>query len=120
MTNVAACPEDSESARVRQGQVTAPLILGDIRFHQFVRARRRFSWTLAATMLAAYFAFILLIAFAPGVLGTPIVAGHPTTWGIPVGLGMLAFTFALVAIYVHRANTVHDAMLDTIRRKEQS
>nr|WP_241021620.1 DUF485 domain-containing protein [Burkholderia sp. Ac-20353] len=62
----------------------------------------------------------MLIAFAPGVLGTPIVTGHPTTWGIPIGLGMLAFTFALVAIYVHRANAVYDAILDAIRREDQS
>ncbi|WP_346778656.1 DUF485 domain-containing protein [Burkholderia sp. Ac-20353] len=53
-------------------------------------------------------------------LGTPIVTGHPTTWGIPIGLGMLAFTFALVAIYVHRANAVYDAILDAIRREDQS
>jgi uncharacterized membrane protein (DUF485 family) len=71
-------------------------------------------------MLAAYFAFILLIAFAPGVLGTPILAGHPTTWGILVGLGMLVFTFGLVGIYVYRANTVYDAQLDSIRRGERS
>jgi uncharacterized membrane protein (DUF485 family) len=68
-------------------------------------------------MLVAYFAFILLIAFAPALLGTPIVAGHPTTWGIPIGLGMLVFTFALVAIYVRRANTVFDGLLDNIRRE---
>jgi uncharacterized membrane protein (DUF485 family) len=93
-------------------------MLGDVQFHQFVRRRRRFSWTLAASMLVAYFAFILLIAFAPGVLGTPIVAGHPTTWGIPIGLGMLVFTFGLVAIYVYRANTVYDVLLERIRRQE--
>ncbi|WP_232477990.1 DUF485 domain-containing protein [Caballeronia calidae] len=71
-------------------------------------------------MLVAYFSFILLIAFAPGVLGTQIVAGHPTTWGIPVGLGMLAFTFGLVAIYVHRANTVYDVLLERVRRQEHA
>ncbi|HDR9882296.1 TPA: DUF485 domain-containing protein [Burkholderia cenocepacia] len=95
-------------------------MLGDIRFCQLVKSRRRFSWALAGSMLAAYFAFILVIAFAPDVLGTAIIAGHPTTWGIPVGVGMLAFTFALVAIYVHRANTVFDTVLDAIRREEQS
>ncbi|WP_244323095.1 DUF485 domain-containing protein [Paraburkholderia dipogonis] len=36
----------------------------DVQFQQFVSRRRRSSWTLAASMLMVYFAFILLIAFA--------------------------------------------------------
>ncbi|WP_321960573.1 DUF485 domain-containing protein [Paraburkholderia sp. J7] len=119
-TNAAACPNGAQSANLQAGRGTAPPILGNARFHQLVRSRRRFSWTLAACMLVAYFAFILLIAFAPSLLATPIVAGHPTTWGIPIGLGMLAYTFALVAIYVRRANTVFDGLLDSIRREGQS
>ncbi|SAL04431.1 membrane protein [Caballeronia calidae] len=115
MTNVATCAES-----LSPGPVAVSPMLGDVQFHQLVKRRRRFSWTLAASMLVAYFSFILLIAFAPGVLGTQIVAGHPTTWGIPVGLGMLAFTFGLVAIYVHRANTVYDVLLERVRRQEHA
>ncbi len=120
MTNATAYSSAAQPSMPRQGPATPPAILADIRFRQLVQSRRRFSWTLTASMLAAYFAFIFLIALAPGILGTPIVAGHPTTWGIPIGVGMLGFTFALVAIYVHRANTVFDTALDTIRREEQS
>ncbi|PTB19964.1 DUF485 domain-containing protein [Trinickia symbiotica] len=98
----------------------APGVRAEEQFYQFVKTRRTFSWALAAAMLVAYFAFILLIAFAPDVLGTPIVAGHSITWGIPVGLGMLAFTFGLVALYVHRANSTYDSMLDGIRLERQS
>jgi uncharacterized membrane protein (DUF485 family) len=119
MTNAAPCPEGSHSTRIQQESAPASFALADIRFGQLVQSRRTFAWTLAATMLVTYFAFILLIAFSPDLLGVPIVAGHPTTWGIPVGLGMLAFTFALVAIYVLRANAVYDVKLDAIRRKEQ-
>jgi uncharacterized membrane protein (DUF485 family) len=36
------------------------------------------------------------------------------TWGIPVGFGMFVVTFALVAAYVHRANSVHDGLVATI------
>ncbi len=38
-------------------------------------------------MLASYFAFILVIAFDPKLLGSPLSAGSVTTWGIPAGLG---------------------------------
>lgn len=93
---------------------THPL-LDDPRFRALVRARRTFSWTLTILMLAVYFAFILTLAFAPALLGTPIVAGYPTTWGIPVGFGMFVFTFVLVAVYVVRANTVHDRAVNEIR-----
>ena len=93
---------------------THPL-LHDPRFRALVRARRTFSWALTILMLAVYFAFILTLAFAPALLGTPIVAGYPTTWGIPVGFGMFVFTFVLVAVYVVRANTVHDRAVNEIR-----
>ncbi|MGN5476615.1 DUF485 domain-containing protein [Cupriavidus basilensis] len=39
--------------------------------------------------------------------------------GIPIGFGMFAFTFALVALYVHRSNTVYDKMIASIRNGEQ-
>ncbi|RKU01980.1 DUF485 domain-containing protein [Burkholderia sp. Nafp2/4-1b] len=93
---------------------TNPL-LRDARFRHFVIRRRRFAWLLTAVMLALYFAFILSLAFSPAWLGRPIVAGRPTTWGIPVGFGMFAATFALVALYVWRANSVHDALVASIR-----
>ncbi|KWH63648.1 MULTISPECIES: DUF485 domain-containing protein [Burkholderia] len=87
----------------------------DARFRHLVTRRRRFAWSLTAVMLALYFAFILSLAFSPAWLGRPIVAGRPTTWGIPVGFGMFVATFALVALYVWRANAVHDALVASIR-----
>jgi uncharacterized membrane protein (DUF485 family) len=42
------------------------------------------------------------------------------TWGFPVGFGMFVFTFALVAIYVARANGVHDAMVEACATGEKS
>ena len=40
-------------------------------FQELVQKRSRFAMTLSIIMLGLYMAFILLIAFAPGVLGTP-------------------------------------------------
>jgi uncharacterized membrane protein (DUF485 family) len=91
-------------------------LLDDPRFRALVRARRTFSWTLTILMLAVYFAFILTLAFAPALLGRPIVDGYPATWGIPVGFGMFVFTFVLVAVYVARANTAQDRAVNEIRQ----
>ncbi|MCP3724311.1 DUF485 domain-containing protein [Paraburkholderia sp. CNPSo 3272] len=95
-------------------------LIGNPRFAALVKKRRAFSWGLTALMLSAYFAFILSLAFNAKWLGMPITQGEPMTWGFPVGFGMFVFTFALVAIYVARANGVHDAMVEACAKGEKS
>ncbi|MGZ8361807.1 MAG: DUF485 domain-containing protein [Allosphingosinicella sp.] len=82
-------------------------------YRQLVRRRRRLAWTLTAIMCAAYFGYILLIAFDKALLATPI-AGGATTIGIPIGFGLILLGIALTAIYVRIANRDHDALLARI------
>ncbi len=70
---------------------------------------------LAATMAAAYFAYILTIAFHPATLGVPIRDGSVLTWGLVVGAALLSFGFLLTTIYVLVANT----RLDMLSRRLQ-
>ena len=106
-------------AASRHGTADRPIttnpLLDDPRFRALVRSRRTFSWTLTVIMLAVYFTFILTLAFEPALLGRPVTQGYPTTWGIPIGFGMFVFTFALVAVYVVRANTTYDHAVSQIR-----
>ncbi|QIE26537.1 hypothetical protein SBC1_41870 (plasmid) [Caballeronia sp. SBC1] len=106
-------------AASRHGAADQPIkanpLLDDPRFRALVRSRRTFSWTLTVIMLAVYFTFILTLAFEPVLLGRPVTQGYPTTWGIPIGFGMFVFTFALVALYVVRANTTYDRAVSQIR-----
>lgn len=102
---------ESMSASVTAGHQ----VLSDLRFLDLVRRRRTFAWSLTVLMLAIYFAFILTLAFYPKLLGQPVISGEPTTWGIPVGFGMFAVTFALVAVYVYQTNSVHDGIAAAIR-----
>lgn len=95
-------------------------LVGNPRFTALVKTRRAFSWGLSALMLGVYFAFILSLAFNAKWLGMPITQGKPMTWGFPVGFGMFVFTFALVAIYVARANGVHDAMVEACAKGRTS
>jgi uncharacterized membrane protein (DUF485 family) len=79
------------------------------KYQQLVKSRTRFAVILSLIMIAVYFAFILLVAFAPGVLGTPI-GGSVITVGIPVGIFIILFAFALTGVYVARANTEFDRL----------
>jgi uncharacterized membrane protein (DUF485 family) len=91
-------------------------ILDDPRFQALVRSRRVGAWSLTLLMLIVYFSFILTLGFWPSLLGRPIYQGLPCTWGIPIGFGMFAFTFCLVAVYVAYANTTYDRLIGQIKQ----
>ena len=86
-------------------------IRNNVKFHDLVKQRSKLSWTLAVLVLIVYYSFILVIAFAPEMLGVPISENGTATWGIVLGLGVILFTFAVTGIYVHRANTLYDKLL---------
>jgi len=86
---------------------TVEHILNDPKYKELVSKRTRFAWTLSIAMLVVYYGFILVIAFDPGLLGVKLGDGV-TTWGIPVGIGIIVYAFVLTAIYVKRANTEFD------------
>ncbi|WP_374306157.1 DUF485 domain-containing protein [Methylocella sp.] len=79
------------------------------KYQELVRRRSTFGWTLSAIMLAIYFGFILLIAYAPHFLGTPI-GSSVVTIGIPIGVAVILSAFVLVGIYVMRANALYDSL----------
>jgi uncharacterized membrane protein (DUF485 family) len=85
-------------------------------FRELVDKRKHFAWLLSAAMLVIYFGFILVIAFAPKVLGTPIGGGVMTV-GIPVGLFVIVSAFVLTGIYVYRANSEFDPITLQIKEK---
>ena len=96
---------------------------GDVRsiennpkFQELVAARKSLSWSLTVLMIVIYFGFILLVAFDPKFLGTPIGNGV-TTVGIPVGLLVIASAFVLTGIYVRRANSEFDPITRQIMEK---
>lgn len=78
------------------------------KFHQLVARRSRLAWGLSLIIFAVYFSFILLIAFAPEILGQPISSGSLITIGIPVGVFIIVMAFVLTGIYVWKANSVFD------------
>ncbi len=88
-------------------------IARDPRYIKLVRTRARLAWTLSAIVIAAFTAFVLVIALHKPLLATPI-AGHVTSWGIPVGLGLILFSIATIAIFTLRANRRFDPIMAAI------
>jgi uncharacterized membrane protein (DUF485 family) len=79
------------------------------KFQELVAKRRSLGWSLTFLTLVIYFGFILLVAFEPKLLGTPIGNGV-TTLGMPVGLAVIVATFLIVGFYVMRANAIYDVL----------
>jgi uncharacterized membrane protein (DUF485 family) len=80
------------------------------KYRHLVKARSAFAWRLSLVMLVIYFAFILMIAFDPSLLGTPLGESSVTTVGIPVGVAIIFIAFILTGLYVHRANGEFDTL----------
>jgi uncharacterized membrane protein (DUF485 family) len=96
-----------------EASVRAETVRHDPEFLALVHQRARFAWGLSALMAAVYFGFILVVAFAPALLATPIGTGV-TTVGIPLGLGVILTAFVLTGLYVRRANREFDARVAAI------
>lgn len=84
------------------------------KFVELVKKRSSFAWKLSCLILIVYFAFIMIIAFDPSLLGKPIGNGV-TTIGIPIGLAIIFLCFLLTGIYTKRANKEFDALTDEIK-----
>lgn len=87
---------------------------------RLVRQRARWAWGLASLILLMYFSFILLIAFRPEWLATPLGPDTVITVGIPVGVAIILLAFVLTGIYVHKANTDFDVLTQQIRDEIES
>ena len=87
-------------------------------YAQLKRRRDRFGWTLAVLMLAAYYGFVLLVAFDKEFLARRIGDGVMTL-GMPVGFGVIVFTIAITGYYVRRANAEFDTLSDAVVKAVQ-
>lgn len=95
-------------------------IFADAEFQALQRRRSRLSWALAGLMTAAFFGFILVVAFAPELLAVPLGPHTVVTWAIPVGVSVIVIGLLLTGVYVYYANGEFDrANAAIVRRLEQ-
>ena len=89
----------------------------DVRVLKIVRRRWRIGAVLTAVMMAAYFGFILLVAFAKPFVGT-LVADGSVSIGILIGAAVIALAPVLTAVYVRWANRHYDPAVAEMRGKQ--
>lgn len=85
------------------------LILQNPKFKEYVAKNRTLSWTLTAIMLIVYVGFMLMVGYNKEFLASSF-SGGVTTWGIPLGLGIIVLSFVLCAVYSFIANRTLDRM----------
>ncbi|MDF2694482.1 MAG: putative rane protein clustering with ActP [Labilithrix sp.] len=77
-------------------------------------ARRwRVAIALTAAMMATYFGFLFLVAYAKPVAGALVTPG--LSWGILLGALVIVVAWIVTGIYVVWANARYDAKLDELR-----
>lgn len=99
---------DYQDASDRQVQT----VLNNPKFQELVRKKRTLSWSLAALMLFIYIGFILMVAYASDFLHSSF--NGATTWGIPLGIGVIVAAFLLTAIYAVIANGEHERLTQDV------
>ena len=96
-------------------QNTVEQIKNNPDYQKLVKTRSKFAWTLSIIMLVIYYAFIMVIAFKPDLLGMKTGMGAMTI-GIPVGIAIIIIAFVLTGIYVKRANGEFDTLTQNIKK----
>ncbi len=86
----------------------------DPRYAQLVQQRGRFANTLALIVIAVFFSFVLLVAFAPSFISVRLFEGSNMTVGIALGFFQFVFFCLLTWVYVRRANGEFDTLNEQI------
>lgn len=94
-------------------ELTALAVAQSEPYRRLTRTRNRLQWLLAGVMLAAYYGFILVVAFSKQTLAIRL-GDSVVTLAIPVGLAIVALAVITTALYVSAANRTFDALNQSI------
>jgi len=95
-------------------ELVSSKIMQDPRYIDLVKRRARLAWTLSIIVCLMFYGFVLMIAFAPGILTAPIAASSVIPVGLPVGVGVILGSCLLTGIYVYEANAKFDPIFEQI------
>ena len=84
-------------------------ILRNPKFQKMVKKKSALSWTLTIIMLVLYVGFMLLVGYNKEFLASSF-SGGVTTWGMPLGLGIIVLSFLLCGVYSYIANNKLDRL----------
>lgn len=94
-------------------------IIQNPKYQDLIRVRQNLGWSLTIFVLFIYFGFIYLVAFHKSVLAVPLSHNTVITWSIPVGIGVIMVTILVTGIYVWRANSEFDRLMNEIKKDAQ-
>jgi uncharacterized membrane protein (DUF485 family) len=86
----------------------------DTELRALAARRGRLALALTAAVMAIYFGFILLVAFAKPLLAARIAPG--LSLGIALGAAVIVLSWVLTLVYVRWTNRHYDAALSRLRR----
>ena len=98
--------DPAPSGRAERAAARARDLLDSPELRRLVARRWTVSLVLTAALFAAYYGFILLVAYDKQLLARRI--GAATTLGIPLGVGVILVAWVLAALYVRWATRVWD------------
>ncbi|SMH39852.1 DUF485 domain-containing protein [Azospirillum agricola] len=87
------------------------------KFHELVRKRSRLALGLSAIVLVAYYAFMMVVAFAPQTLHAPLGEGSALSVGFPIGAAIIVVSWLLTGVYSHFANGEFEDLNQDITRE---
>jgi uncharacterized membrane protein (DUF485 family) len=87
------------------------------KFAEMVGKRTRFAIILSLVVLVPYYAFMMITAFNPGLLATPISEGSIITFGWPIGAVLVIGSWLATGIYISRANGEFDSLNEQILKE---
>ncbi|MBC7905203.1 MAG: DUF485 domain-containing protein [Rhodospirillaceae bacterium] len=87
------------------------------KFQTLVKRRGRLAAILSALVLVSYYTFMMVVAFAPGLLHTPLSEGSALTIGVPVGAAIIVVSWLLTGVYSHFANGAFEELNNDVVRE---
>ncbi|MBN9696437.1 MAG: DUF485 domain-containing protein [Zoogloea sp.] len=87
------------------------------RFSELEGKRSRFAYLLTAIVMLTYYGMMMLVAFAPEVLRTPLAEGSMLTIGVPIGATIIIGSWLLTGWFVSRSNGEFDQINNEIIRE---
>jgi uncharacterized membrane protein (DUF485 family) len=82
-----------------------------------VKKRGRLAIILSALVLVSYYGFMMVVAFAPSLLGRPLGEGMTLTIGAPIGAAIIIVSWLLTGVYSHFANGEFEELTENLIRE---
>lgn len=87
------------------------------KFLELTKRRGRLALVLSGLVLAAYYSFMMVVAFAPSILAQPLSEGGVLTVGAPIGAAIIIVSWLLTGVYSYFANGPFEQLNSDIVRE---